>query len=205
MGDPTTLRDRQKRLTRDAILAALAETIEQEGLYGFSVQDVADRAGVSHRTVYRHFSGRAALLDGLADEMDRFFQQKDVPVFPEDASELPARVRDAFRLFGERPDLIRAVSIGALATRTQPESRRERDRRFRSKVEEVAAGLPEAEVRGASAIMRYLANSMAWIVLTDQLGLDDEEAADAVAWALETLLADLEARAGSARHEEEEP
>lgn len=204
MTDGSTLRERQKELTRTAILEALAEVIQEEGLYDFAVQDVADRAGVSHRTVYRHFPGRAELLDGLAGEMDRFFRDRDVPLVPDAAEELPAKVRTAFRLFGERPELMRAVAIGALATRTQPESRRARDRIFREKVAEAADGLPDSEVRAASAVVRYLANSLAWIVLTDQLGLEQEEAEDAVAWAVETLLDDLTERARRARSAEEE-
>lgn len=200
--DTATLRERQKGLTRDAILEALAHTILEKGLYDFSVQDVADRAGVSHRTVYRHFPGRDALLDGLAREMDRFFDEREQPTLPESALDIAAKVRSTFELFGERSDLVRAVAIGALATGTQPDSRRTRDRIFREKVMEAARGLPEEEARGASAVIRYLANSLAWVVLTDQLGLDEEEAGDAVAWAVETLITNLERRAQRARDAE---
>ncbi|MCB1015943.1 MAG: TetR/AcrR family transcriptional regulator, partial [Acidimicrobiales bacterium] len=35
----------------------------------FSVQGVADRCGISHRTVYRHFPTRESLLDGLVERM----------------------------------------------------------------------------------------------------------------------------------------
>lgn len=204
MNETATLRERHKRLTRTAILDALAEAVQEKGLYDFSVQEVADRAGVAHRTVYRHFPGRAALLDGLAEEMDRFFREREAPLVPDHARDLPSRIRMAFRLFGERPGLIRAVAIGSLATGTQPESRKVRDRIFREKVEEMARGLPEPDVRAASAVVRYLANSVAWIVLTDQLGLEEDQAADAVAWAVETLLDDLETRAREARLDEEQ-
>lgn len=189
-----TLRERQKDLTRDAIMDALAETIHQQGLHDFSVQDVADRAGVSHRTVYRHFPGRDALLDGLARELDALFDERDLPILPENASDISEQLRIAFRLFGERPSLIRAVAVGALSTGIQPGTRKERDRVFRAKIEEAAGCLPDPEARKASAVIRYLANSLAWVVLTDQLGLDEEEVGDAVAWAVDTLLADLERR-----------
>lgn len=193
--DTATLRERQKGLTRDAILEALADTILEKGLYDFSVQNVADRAGVSHRTVYRHFPGRDALLDGLATEMDRIFDEREQPTLPDSARDIAGQVRNTFELFGEHSDLVRAVAIGALATRSQPGSRRTRDRIFREKVMEAARGLPEEEARAASAVIRYLANSLAWVVLTDQLGLDEEEAGDGIAWAVETLITDLERRA----------
>ncbi len=189
-----TLRERQKGLTRDAIMDALAETIHEQGLHDFSVQDVADRAGVSHRTVYRHFPGRDALLDGLSRELDALFEERDLPVLPETASDIADQVRTAFEVLSERPSLIRAVAVGALSTGIQPGTRKERDRVFREKIEEAAGCLPEAEARKASAVIRYLANSLAWVVLTDQLGLHEDEAGDAVAWAVETLLADVEQR-----------
>ena len=43
--------DLDSTTTVDRILAALVEVILEGGLPGFSVQEVADRAGISHRTV----------------------------------------------------------------------------------------------------------------------------------------------------------
>lgn len=54
-----------KARTREAILRALAEVVVAEGVAAMSVQQVADRAGITHRTVYRYFPDRQALLDGL--------------------------------------------------------------------------------------------------------------------------------------------
>ena len=52
--------------TRTAILEAVAAEIAASGLTGFSIQGVADRAGVTHRTVYNHFPTREALNDARA-------------------------------------------------------------------------------------------------------------------------------------------
>src|SRR5215472_1572236 len=59
------LRARQTELTRDLILEALVDLVVERPLADFSLQDVADRAGVSLRTVYRHFASREALLEAL--------------------------------------------------------------------------------------------------------------------------------------------
>lgn len=205
MTSPPTLRERQKDLTRDAILDALAETIVDRGLHDFSVQHVSDRAGVSHRTVYRHFSDRNALLQGLAEKLDRTFRERELPLVPEEPEDIAALIRDVFGVFSDHRALVRAVAVGALAARTQPENRQVRDRVFREKVEEAARGLPPRQARGASAVIRYLANSMAWVVLTEQLGLEEDEAVDAVTWAVDTLVADLRERAEEAEEAEEVP
>ena len=60
------MRVRQQQLTREAILEALGQQIVASGPLGFSMQDVADRAGVTHRTVYNHFPTREALNDAFA-------------------------------------------------------------------------------------------------------------------------------------------
>lgn len=190
-----SLRERQKSLTRDAILDALAETIVDQGLHDFSVQDVADRAGVSHRTVYRHFPDRDALLDGMAAKLDTLFRERELSVLPDVAEDIAGQIRSAFDVFAEHRPLVRAVAVGALATGSQPETRQIRDRVFREKVEEMAEGLPPEEARRASAVVRYLANSLAWVTLTDQLGLEEEEAIEAVSWAVETLLSEVRRRA----------
>ena len=56
--------------TRRAILDALAAVITETGGLGFSVQQVAERAGVTHRTVYNHFPTRDALNDALAEHVE---------------------------------------------------------------------------------------------------------------------------------------
>lgn len=191
-----TLRERQSALTRDAILSALAEIVVENGLHDFSVQDVADRAGISHRTVYRHFESRRALVEALGQELDRLMARRRVPTNPDEGHRLPEVIREVFRVFDERPDLVRAVAVGALSSGVQPGSRRIRDESIREWVAERARGLPDAEVERSSAVIRYLANSLAWVVLTRQLELTSEDAGRAVSWAVETLLGDLEARAG---------
>ena len=44
--------------TRRAILEAMVDVIMEADGIGFSVQAVADRAGVTHRTIYNHFPTR---------------------------------------------------------------------------------------------------------------------------------------------------
>src|SRR6188474_1654380 len=65
------LRERQMAETRRAILEAVAQEIAESGLTGFSIQGVADRAGVTHRTVYNHFPTRDALNDAFAEYVEQ--------------------------------------------------------------------------------------------------------------------------------------
>jgi AcrR family transcriptional regulator len=68
-------------LTSEAILAATEEVLRRYGPAKATVVDVAKALGVSHGSVYRHFSTKAALreavtrrwLDAIHEEMEREF------------------------------------------------------------------------------------------------------------------------------------
>ena len=68
--------------TRRAILDALAAVIAETGGLGFSVQQVAERAGVTHRTVHNHFPTRDALNDALAEHVEDAMARTDFASCP---------------------------------------------------------------------------------------------------------------------------
>lgn len=62
IGDPQNARSRR---TRDALLTATRALLEEEGFEGLTMARVADRAGVSRRGVYLHFTSRTELITAL--------------------------------------------------------------------------------------------------------------------------------------------
>src|SRR5690606_24950701 len=58
-------RNARSRRTREALLAAARSLIQSEGPAGPTMGAVAQRAGVSRRAVYLHFSSRAELITAL--------------------------------------------------------------------------------------------------------------------------------------------
>src|SRR5262249_62227896 len=56
--------------TRQCIVAAAAAILgTAEGISGFSLQAVAEKAGVTRLTVYNQFGSRRALLEAVFDDM----------------------------------------------------------------------------------------------------------------------------------------
>jgi hypothetical protein len=66
-------------------------------------------------------------------------------------------------------------------------------------VEHFGPHLTEAEQDLAFGVLRYLAGAIAWKVMTDDFGMDTEEVAEAVGWAVRTLLETIEAGGGPTR------
>jgi AcrR family transcriptional regulator len=60
---------RHTEATRKAIVEAAAELFVDRRQDGFSVQDVADLAGLTHRTVYRYFPTRHDLIGAAAHHL----------------------------------------------------------------------------------------------------------------------------------------
>jgi AcrR family transcriptional regulator len=70
---PIGLRERKKQDTRRAIAAAARALAEERGVDGFTVDDIAERADVSTRTVFNHFATKEAAIIGVDDQAIRQF------------------------------------------------------------------------------------------------------------------------------------
>jgi AcrR family transcriptional regulator len=188
------LRELQQAFSRRLITEALARVVVETGIHKFSMQEVADEAGVSLRTLYRYYSGREELLEGLELEVGRIVSEGGLdvdldPVSPEGVAEL---VGQLFGVLGERSDLARAWVIANLTTGFESEARERHDRTIRRLVEELGPHLDPRERHRLFAVLRCLAGSLSWKVMTDDLELEEAEAAEAAGWAVRTLLRDIQ-------------
>jgi AcrR family transcriptional regulator len=64
-----SLRERNKQLTRDAILRSAMLLFERDGVGGTSMADVAELTGVSDTTVFNYFKTKDDLVDALVEAM----------------------------------------------------------------------------------------------------------------------------------------
>jgi AcrR family transcriptional regulator len=71
---PVPPRQARSRATVGRILTAAEESFAERGQYGFTMPDVARRAGVSVRTVYQRFATREDLLMSV---FDRVYARQD--------------------------------------------------------------------------------------------------------------------------------
>ena len=187
--------------TRHAILDALAHVIVESTAFGFSVQEVANRAGVTHRTVYNHFPTREALSEALAD----YVEERLSSLGPAPDAQLPSLqtladlIGQFYRGLATQEVHVRAYVMLMMANRRPAQLTRARSRRFEEAIARDAAlpaGLSAAEV---TAVIRMFVSSMGWHTLTEHLGLSVEQAASAATWATRTLVNALEVPAAPTR------
>ena len=188
----SSLSKRKQQVTREAITDAAADVIRELGI-DFSVQDVADRAGVTHRTVYRHFEDREALVDAIGERFEQWLAEEGLTQ-PQTLDDLPQHIEALFRLFDQFPDLVRASALLTL-TRGHPLARsKQRTDRFRRIFQSSLPVLPREEAEPAFAVLRGLTGSIGWYLLSSQFGLSGARSGPAVGRALEAMIADLRKR-----------
>ena len=179
------LRARQAEQTRLSILDALVEVMA-EGPTAVTVPAVADKAGVSVPTVYRHFGDKAGLLAAMVTHVgDRIGLRSLDP--PEDLDALEAAIRQLFRHLDRADPMIRA----ALASGANPEARRStvdlRMSTFRDVIDGFGTFDP-ADVERMARVILILTCSDALRLWHDRFDLEVDEVADHVVWAIRRLI-----------------
>ena len=195
-GKGIPIRERQTQMTRMAILESLAEIMVEEGPLGFTVQNVADRAGVSHRTVYRHFPNREAMCEGVIEWSEQQQNGKEqgrgaLPTTPEGLLEIIPVMYEEME--SERA-LIQSLVLLNLSTGFRAAAARDRDRQIEEVVRKLAPSISPKERAQSVVLIRYLASSLSWMSLTTQFNRSHQEAAEIAAHGIHLALQDLKRR-----------
>lgn len=184
------VREAKALRTRVDILEALIDLLNDRGPAELSIRDLAARAGVGDRTVYRYFPDRAALLDGLMEYVgEKAEWAAESP--PTTVEELLDEIPRTFARYDRHPRESRAaVLLNLDPARTATISRENRTR-----VAEILAGsfpdLDADDLAEAAAILHLLASSRTWLRFRDEEGLGPDAAARAARRAAASVVADL--------------
>jgi len=170
--------------TADRILAALVDVILEGGLPNFSVQEIANRAGVSHRTVYRCFPTRASLLAGLSEAAD-LRMERDGGFTVDDLHSLddvPAAILKNYELFSQNARTLEAAIRFGVGAAIETPNRIRRTDRFRELVASEMPHIATTEASAIAAFLRQALSSRTWLGLRE-VGVTDENSAAVAAWA----------------------
>lgn len=184
------LRSHQKENTKERILEAVAEIINEGRILDFSVKDVAARAGISYGTVYRHFPTRESFLEALY-EVAAEIMARSSPFPPQSLNEIPAMVRKTVEIFEESDTLVQAFTVALLTNNVQPGIRHERDHKMMEMVMESTPHLSNRKAKQVAAIVSHLFSSLTWVTFRQRFGLNREETDEALEWALQALIRDI--------------
>ena len=181
------LRQRQAEDTHNRILDTALKLMTIQPLENVTHEAVAQEGQVALRTVYRHFPSRDELLGAIRTVVE---QRMGLNAYPETEGELLANVHRVSRQLDENPALVRIVfSPAGRQARSEDNDRRR----------EAVAKAPEQATRHLSSsarervvgVFQVLCSAEAWQILDQRAHLAGESAAQALDWALRTLLSTL--------------
>lgn len=193
----STLRERQAAQTNELILDAVTTLLMDRRADELTTREIAATAGVSERTVYRHFPDRDALLEGLSRRLPEL--DGIAPSFRLGGlDDLPASGRLLMELLEEHHVAALAEAIlnadpRRFASDTQTHSR--------DMQQLLANDLPELDEREhlrIAAVLRCLLSSQAWLRMREEYGIPGTESGPVVAWVIEVIIREL--RAGNIPH-----
>ena len=179
------LRERQAQLARDSMIDVLLDALEA-GEEEVPMTELARRAGVSRRTLYRYFGSRDELTAAAAARL--YEGEGALPTRIEGADDLVDNFRRSTAISLRRPALARALLSTPEGKAVRGRIMPERSASIESALAEIWDGLSGEERRHALAIVRMLCSARSWVSLLDDQGIPPEEGMEAVAWALEVIL-----------------
>lgn len=163
-------RSARRERNRDAVLDALV-ALTTEGEHDPSIDDIADRAGVSYRSVYRYFKDRSEMMDAATDRALAWIQplllNASGPVAPNDPldhrvdSIVDARVEVYFQI----ADMVRQAMIQSFSNRKIDEhfrnarrmSRRQIHDRFHNELKLFTPQECELRISAIDQVLSFLA------------------------------------------------
>lgn len=184
-GDQTSLRDRYREETRTRILDAAILELGATELEELTMAGVAARAGVTERTVFRHFASRDTLIQAVWPRLQKRVRSRG---FPRTAEALIDTPNLLFPEFDKEEGLVRASAFSAAGREVRRAANGERQAAMRAAVRDAFPGITEPELTRLAAIVQLLDSAYAWAVMKEHWGLDGKEAGLAASQALAVLL-----------------
>ena len=186
------LRQQQAEATRDLILDALVDLLNERGVDDFNIKSLASAAGVAERTVYRHFADRDELREALNARLEERADWYDTADMS-DVFEFPGAVAQSFTDYDHFERETRAIVLMNLdPSRTVSDTRRHVDE-FRALVERDFPHLDEDDTTAVAALFNLLASSRTWHRFVDGHQMTGPQGGKVVAWAADLVIRELAA------------
>ena len=188
----STLRERQVAQTRELILDALTTLLGDRRADEVTTRDLAAAAGVSERTVYRHFPDRESLLEGLTRRLPPLDGVK--PSFGTGGlDDLAPTSRRLMEVLDEHYVTARAEAVLNADPRRFGSDTQANTREMRELLAKELPGLSDREQLRIAAVLRCLVSTQAWLRMREEFGVLGTESGQVVAGVVDTIIRELRA------------
>src|SRR4051812_11124299 len=183
----SAIRDAQVETTRALLFDTARTMLVEGGLEALTLPKLAQVAGVSVPTVYRHFPTLddlfRAFLDWLRPHLG-LTAERFLTTTPE---QLPSVPLENYPRYEAEAAVLRPLMESREFNRVRVASLRDRARTASAPLRPHASGRSEAELEALTGAIWVMASPQVWRWMRDTWGLENEEAAKAASWAIGTL------------------
>ncbi len=178
-------RQQQAEQTRIAILQALASQLAANNSADFSVAEAARDAGVTSRTVFRHFPTKESMLEALSEWVLGITGRVPIPTTPD---ELPETVSSSYQMFEDNAELMRALLLSDLGRGIRSRLSPRRREGLSAATHLATQGLPPRQAAAVEGVLNHLITADAWWHLRDAFGVQGNDSAAVVSWLIRLAL-----------------
>ncbi|HEX9258734.1 MAG TPA: helix-turn-helix domain-containing protein [Acidimicrobiales bacterium] len=184
------LRERQAQQTRELILDSLTELLQDHRVDEISTRELASAAGVSERTVYRHFPDRDALVAGLGSRINQLGPDPAMAVNSID--DLKAAVVEFMAVMEANRVLARADALFNADPRRFAEPTKANSARFHQVVVDARPELDERVQLRLSAALRCMFSAQGWLRMREEYDIPGDESGPMVAWVIDAIFNEID-------------
>lgn len=184
----SAIRDAHVEQTRALLLDRARTLLSDGGPDALTLPKLAQAAGVSVPTVYRHFPTvddlLRAFLEWLRPRIGQTAERFNTGA-PEQLAHMPL---ENFPRYEAEAALLRPLMESREFNRVRVASVSDRARNAAKRLRPHAPGWSDAALEGMAGTVWVLNSPQVWRWLRDTWGIDNDEAARAASWAMRTLL-----------------
>ena len=180
------LRAEQAEQTKARIVQAAVDLLAEGDAGDLSMADVAERAGVSVRTVYRSFATKDELLDGVIDWINQdIIRRGGTP--PTERHNLEAGTTTVIEAIFEIEPLYRALFATAAGRESHRRSASMRREGLAQAYAAEMADLDDDAARRLGAVLHLVASSNGALFMKDYWDLSPQDVGQVMQWAIRVL------------------
>ena len=191
----TDLRDRRAEVNRNAIRDAVVDFLATEHPATLNMAAIAERAGMSVRTLYRYFPTKQALIDDVATiQSDRAAEM--VPDGRDRAYTAPDFLVALWRDFAADLLGVRAQHSSPLGDEIRLHRLHDARREIGGRIDRAMPSTPAEDRAELTDVLILLTSSSAFLELHSRLGYEPDRAAALAWWAVSALQRQFETDGG---------
>ncbi|MFO0624114.1 MAG: helix-turn-helix domain-containing protein [Polyangiales bacterium] len=184
----SAIRDAQVEKTRQHLFDTARAMLVEGGLDGLTLPKLAKAAGVSIPTVYRHFPTVDDLVRAFLEWIRPRVGQDPQRLLSCGAEELPELPLKNYPRYEAEAQVLRPLMESKAFNRVRVASVRDRAKVAAAALRPRAPGWSDAELEAMSGAIYALNSPIAWRWFRDTWGIESDEAARAVSWAMRTMI-----------------